>query len=78
MTIFDIIHPIGSAIAQEVEQVAVNHRAAGSSPARGAIFNNTNCGFSEREMEVPFSLLSPPEPTPEDRIESLKASKFSK
>jgi len=29
-------------------------------------------------MEVPFSLLSPPEPTPEDRIESLKASKFSK
>ena len=43
----------------------------------GAIFNNTNWGFSEIEREVPFSFLSPPDPTPEGRIEFLKASKSS-
>ncbi len=42
----------------------------------GAIFDNTNWGFSEIETEVP-SFFSPPDPTPEGRIEFLKASKFS-
>jgi len=46
--------------------------------ASGAIFDNTNWGFSERETEVPFSFLSPPDPTPEGRIEFLKASKSFK
>jgi hypothetical protein len=42
-----------------------------------AIFDNTNLGFSEKETEVPFSFLSPPDPTPEGKIEFLKVSKSS-
>ncbi len=35
----------GSAVAQEVEQVAVNHRVAGSSPARGAIVDKSKGSY---------------------------------
>jgi hypothetical protein len=41
----------------------------------GANFDNTNWGFSE--TEVPFSFLSPPDPTPEGRIKFWRASKSS-
>lgn len=37
-----------------------------------AIFNNTNWGFLERETEVPFSFLSPPDPTPDGIFESVQ------
>jgi hypothetical protein len=43
----------------------------------GAIFDNANWEFSEREMEIPFSFLSPPDPSPEGKIEFLKVSKSS-
>jgi len=43
----------------------------------GAIFDHTNWEFSEIETEVSFSFLSPPDPTPEGRIEFLKAAKSS-
>jgi len=43
----------------------------------GANFDNTNWGFSERETKIPFSFLSPADPSPEGKIEFLNMLKSS-
>jgi len=42
----------------------------------GAILDITNWGFLEKEAEASFSLLSPPDPFPEGKIEFFEGVKI--